>query len=518
MPAVCFYFQVHQPFRLKEQPLAMSHHYFDDEKNKQILRKVANKCYLPTNQALLELIEKHEGRFRCSFSISGVALEQMEKWGQDVLESFQKLARTGCVEFIAETYYHSLSAIFSEKEFRKQVANQVKLVKKYFGQTPTAFRNTELIYQDFVGQLASKMGFEAVIAEGPDDILQWRSPNFVYQVPETSTKLLLKNYKLSDDIAFRFSNRGWADWPLTTEKYVNWLRPNWKAHTINLFMDYETFGEHQWAETGIFDFLRALPGKVLEMEGWSFKTPTEVARENEPVADMHFPRLTSWADAERDLTAWRGNQMQERALKEVYELAQMMEDVEDEDTIHVWRKLQTSDHFYYMCTKWFADGDVHAYFSPYANPYEAFIHYMEALDHFKRKRLPAIMAAPSAMTHDQAQAEMRFEVQVRARSHTEHAVEEAMQAAKFAKPRTRKLSSGKKARKPHEGATKAAAAAAAKKTKKKASKKKTTAKRQTRAAKYRAAKAMTAKAKAALAAKLAAQKEQDEHGPDAANP
>jgi alpha-amylase len=284
-----------------------------------------------------------------------------------------------------------------------------RITEKLFGVKPTVFRNTELIYQDFIGEMVSKLGYRGVIAEGCDDVLQWRSPNFVYGVPGTETALLLKNYKLSDDIAFRFSNKGWSEWPLTADRFASWVHDvNGCGDIVNLFMDYETFGEHQWESTGIFEFLRYLPQAIFQHPDWGFKTPSEVI-DAYPIRDsIHFHRLTSWADVDRDLTAWRGNRMQESALKRSFELRERVVATGDVDLAHDWRKLLTSDHFYYMCTKWSADGDVHAYFSPFDSPYEAFIRYMNALRGFERRLEKLEVAnAQKASTEDQAEVTER---------------------------------------------------------------------------------------------------------------
>ncbi len=401
MPSVCFYFQVHQPFRIKRYSFFQVNHdhiYFDDEKNGTVLKKVAEKCYLPTNATMLELVKRHQGAFRIAYSITGTAIEQMKLYSPETLRSFEKLAETGAVEFVNETYYHSLAAVYHADEFREQVAKHRELVKELFGQTPRVFRNTELIYSDEVGQLVSELGFDAVIAEGADDVLGWRTPNFVYSVPRQLTsgrevKLLLKNYRLSDDIAFRFSNRGWPEWPLTAEKFAGWVHEvSGGGDVVNLFMDYETFGEHQWADTGIFEFLKHLPEMILRKPDWNFATPSQVIDRYPSRAELPFHRLTSWADVERDLTAWRGNRMQNSALNLVYEIGQRLKDkfgdAVDPLVLDTWRKLLTSDHFYYMCTKWFADGDVHAYFSPYESPYEAFINFMNVIRDFRERWLP----------------------------------------------------------------------------------------------------------------------------------
>lgn len=387
MPSVCFYFQVHQPMRVKRYSffnVSRDYYYFDEERNRQILQKVASKCYLPANRMMLKLIRRFDGAFRVAYSISGIALEQMRKYAPDALDSFVELAETGCVEFLAETYYHTLSSLYDHVEFKTEVELHKAAMKNYFGQTPVVFRNTELIYADFVGQLAKEMGFRALLAEGADDVLGWRSPNFVYSVPGSETRLLLKNYRLSDDIAFRFSSREWAGWPLTADKFANWVhRISGSGDIVNLFIDYETFGEHQWASTGVFEFLEHLPESILLHPHWSFLTPSQVIEKYPSVADLSFHRVTSWADVERDLTAWRGNRMQNCALQQVYDLGRELKGSEaarsNPDVIDTWRKLLTSDHFYYMCTKWFNDGDVHAYFNPFESPYEAFINYMNVL-------------------------------------------------------------------------------------------------------------------------------------------
>ncbi|MCM2278849.1 MAG: glycoside hydrolase family 57 protein [Oligoflexia bacterium] len=391
MPSVCFYFQVHQPYRLKHYPffsIGKDHRYFDRDKNGAIFRKVAHKCYLPANQAMLNLIRRHDGRFRIAYSITGVAIDQMAEYAPEVLESFQELAATGCVELLGETYYHSLAGVYDEDEFRAQVALHAKAMQRHFGMRPKVFRNTELIYNDRVGSVVAGMGYQGMIAEGADDILGWRSPNFVYEAADSRLRLLLKNYRLSDDIAFRFSNRAWSEFPLTAPKFADWVHAiSGNGETVNLFMDYETFGEHQWEATGIFEFLDHLPREVLKRRDWDFLTPTEVLDRCQPVAPISYGRTVSWADVDRDLTAWQGNHMQKSALKQVYDLAAEVRSRNNPATLDLWRRLQTSDHFYYMCTKWMADGDVHAYFSPYGSPYEAFINYMNVLTDFRQSVL-----------------------------------------------------------------------------------------------------------------------------------
>ncbi|MBN2894080.1 MAG: glycoside hydrolase family 57 protein [Bacteroidales bacterium] len=387
MRTICFYFQVHQPFRLKKYrffEIGNDHYYYDDFSNRSIMKKVAEKCYLPMNHLLLDLIKEYGSGFKVSFSISGVAMEQFEKYAPEVLDSFKALAKTGNVEFLAETYSHSLSSLKSKEEFARQIELHVAKVKEHFGQTPTVFRNTELVYSDEIGNAIADLGYDAMLTEGARQILGWKSPNYLYfNAINKKLKVLLKNYKLSDDIAFRFSNHAWAEWPLTTEKFVNWLNqiPE-NEEVVNLFMDYETFGEHQWADTGIFNFMRALPNAVFKNSDFKFLTPSEVAKKLQPVAAVNVPYPISWADEERDLTAWLGNEMQDEAFDKIYELEGLMKKVDDPDLQKDWLYLQTSDHFYYMCTKFFSDGDVHRYFNPYENPYNAFINYMNVLSDF----------------------------------------------------------------------------------------------------------------------------------------
>jgi alpha-amylase len=394
MVSICFYFQVHQPFRLKKFSvfdIGHSNNYFDDTSgdrldNKKILRKVAQKCYIPTNNALLYLIRRYP-QFKVSFSISGVALEQFEKYAPEVLKSFQELVSTGNVEILEETYYHSLAFLYSKHEFREQVNLHKQKIKELFGVEPKVFRNTELIYNDSLAKEIESLGYKGIIAEGADHILGWRSPNFLYSPSGTSNiKLLLKNYKLSDDIAFRFSNRGWEEWPLTAPKFAQWVNSvNGNGNVINLFMDYETFGEHQWSDTGIFEFLKSLPEEILKHPDNDFKTPSEVIENYNVVSKLSVPHYVSWADIERDLSAWSSNVMQKSALNEVFNLEHSVKKTKDEELINIWRRLLTSDHFYYMCTKWFADGDVHKYFNPYESPYDAYITFMNIINDIKIK-------------------------------------------------------------------------------------------------------------------------------------
>lgn len=388
MVKVCFYFQVHQPHRMGNYNLfqiGKHQDYFDEVKNKEIAEKVARKCYLPTNSVMLELLKKHPG-FKISYSISGTALEQFEKFTPEVLDSFKELARTGRVEFLSETYYHSLSFLYSKKEFVEQVEMHKRKIQELFGQTPKVFRNTELIYNNELASFIEGMGYKAIISEGADHILGWRNANFVYRPKGTKQlKLLMKNYKLSDDIAFRFSEKSWKEWPLTAEKFSHWVNQvNGSGETINLFMDYETFGEHQWESTGIFEFLKRLPEEVLKHPDNSFVTPLELAdMEARDEVDVH--NYMSWADVERDLSAWLGNSMQNSSIAELYSLEPSIKNSKKKELIEAWRKLTTSDHFYYMCTKWFADGDVHKYFNPYDSPYDSYINFMNILQDVKER-------------------------------------------------------------------------------------------------------------------------------------
>jgi alpha-amylase len=418
MASVVFYFQVHQPWRLRRYSVFDTDpFYFDDESNKQILLKVADKCYRPATSLILDLIRKNNGNFRVSYAITGTVLDQLEKWAPDVIDLFKEMAKTGCVEFIAETYFHSLSFLYSREEFREQIDMHTQKIEGLFGQRPTVFRNTELTYNNDVAHFINEMRnpdgtrrFKGILCEGVDRILGFRSPNYVYRPPNTGEGaipgkpfgVLCKNYRLSDDIAFRFSNRAWGEWPLTTEKFAKWVHQiNGDGYLCNLFMDYETFGEHQWADTGIFGFLADLPAKVFDVAPGQnhFITPSEALTQFSPVGVYDVPHMISWADTERDLSAWLGNAMQSNALAETYKIerdikhafrdAQKANDTALRDrTWHLlndWRKLTTSDHFYYMCTKWFSDGDVHKYFNPYDSPYDSYINFMNVLDNVRSR-------------------------------------------------------------------------------------------------------------------------------------
>ena len=386
MKTVCLYFQVHQPWRLKVYRffnIGKDHNYLDDFTNRAIMQKVARQCYLPMNALLLKLIKENKGAFKCSFSITGSAVEQFRAYAPEVLDSFRALAETGCVEFLAETYSHSLAALSSKEDFVEQVKLHTKMIKEEFGKKPVAFRNTELIYSDQIGEMVSSLGFKTILAEGARHVMGWKSPNYIYtNAIENSLRVLLRNYKLSDDIAFRFSNQGWDQYPLTAEKFAQWLADE-NGDVINLFMDYETFGEHQKATTGIFDFMKALPKAMLKHGDINFATVSEAALASQPVGVLHCPHVMSWADEERDVTAWLGNELQNEAFSKLYALKDRVKSLKNADFDYVWNFMQTSDHFYYMATKWLSDGDVHSYFNPYGSSYEAFINYMNVLSDFE---------------------------------------------------------------------------------------------------------------------------------------
>ncbi|MGV8095553.1 MAG: glycoside hydrolase family 57 protein [Mangrovibacterium sp.] len=387
MRAICFCFQVHQPFRFRRYrffDIGNDHYYYDDFTNETVMRKVASHSYLPVNNLLLKLIRKYQGEFKVSFSISGIALEQFNLYAPEVLESFQTLAQTGQVEFLSDPYSHSLVSLKGREEFAEQIRKHDDLIMKYFGQQPTVFSNTELIYSDEIGAAVASMGFKAMLAEGAKHVLGWKSPNYLYcNAINPRLKVLMRNFRLSDDIAFRFSNRSWNEYPLTPQKFVKWLNTNPNDEIVNLFLNYEALGEHQPQSTGIFKFMEELPAEIINHRGMKFATPSEIADEYQPIAAVSVPNATSWADEERDLTAWLGNEMQQEAFNKLYEMQDRMRRVQDEALIKDWNALQVSDHFYYMCTKFFSDGEVHTYFNPYESPYEAFINYMNVLSDFK---------------------------------------------------------------------------------------------------------------------------------------
>ena len=385
--SICLYFQVHQPLRLRLYrffDIVKDSHYYDDFTNRTILSRVAEKCYLPANAMLEELIKANKGRFKVAFSISGSALEQFDRYAPKVIASFKRLADTGCVEFLSETYYHSLAALGSEQEFKHQVEKHAQAIEYYFGVKPVTFRNTELIYSDSISAMVYELGFKTILSEGARHILAWKSPNFVYNsCLQPKLKLLLRNYTLSDDIAFRFSDKGWNEHPLTAEKYISWVKNALSTDDIvNIFMDYETFGEHQKASSGIFDFFKAFVNQVLYENSIEFVTTDQATKKHSSVGDIEATDPVSWADEERDISAWLGNDLQNDAFGKLYDLIENLSIANDEGLWSDFGHLSESDHLYYMCTKFFSDGAVHSYFNPYDTPYEAFINYMNVLSDF----------------------------------------------------------------------------------------------------------------------------------------
>ena len=389
MRSIVLYLHMHQPWRLKHYNIFSVDHdhdywtekdFYAGTNNERIFKKVADKSYRPMLAVLEKCIKEYPG-FKFSLSITGTFLDQAEKWAPDVIEDLKRLTKTGRVEIVAETYYHSLAFFYDKAEFEAQVKLHQDRIYKLFGVRSKVYRNTELSYNNELAKWADEFGFKGILAEGWDKILEWRSPNFVYR-PEgcKNIKLLMKNYRLSDDIAFRFSDKHWKEWPLTVEKYIRWLETDTlRGPLINLFMDFETFGENIWEDTGIFKFFEHLVYAWSKDKDNSFMTVSEACDSAEPTAEISMPWTVTWADTERDLSAWLGNSMQHEAMKALYELKDEILATGDRRLIEDWRRLQTSDHPYYMCTKYFNDGDVHAYFSPYDSPYDAFLYFMNAL-------------------------------------------------------------------------------------------------------------------------------------------
>lgn len=386
MRTICFYFQIHQPFRLKRYrffDIGNDHYYYDDFNNEEIIRRIAQRSYIPANHTILEMIKASKGKFKVAFSISGVALEQLEIYVPEFIDSMRELAKTGCVEFLSETYAHSLASLADNEEFINQIKAHDDKIEMLFGQRPKVFRNTELIYSDEIAAVVASLGFKGMITEGAKHILGWKSPNYLYTPASApKMKLLLKNYKLSDDITFRFSNYAWNEYPLTADKFVSWIAsmPE-KEQVVNLFMTYDTLGELQPAEAGIFDFMKALPRYAAE-KNITFSTPSEVVAKLKPADILSVNDPISWADEERDTSAWLGNILQKEAFGKLYSVAERVRLCDDLRLKQDWNYLQTSDHFYYMCTKHFADGAVHSHYSPYDSAYEAFTNYMNVLSDF----------------------------------------------------------------------------------------------------------------------------------------
>jgi len=392
MPSVCFYFEVHQPMRLKRfsvfsigSETTPDDIYFDNELNRNIFYRISKKCYLPTNKMLRELINKYKGRFKVSYSLTGTFVEMCEKYNLQVLDSFVKLRETNCVGFLNETYYHSLSSLYDNlNEFETQIKMHRNMMKEKFDYTPTVFRNTEAIYDNRTAKRMEEMGYKGIITEGTERILSWRSPNYLYNPVNSDIKILLRNYPLSDDIGFRFSAKGWPEHPLTADKFAAWVSQS-PGDIINIFIDYETFGEHQWSDTGIFDFLRHLPGELLKYSNIDFVTPDEAVKRYNPVGKIDVPFAVSWADTDRNVSTWLGNGMQVNCFNELKSLEEPLIKKGDPHLLHVWRLLQSSDHLYYVSTKGMADGDVHKYFNPFKSPYEGFINYMNIIQDLKQR-------------------------------------------------------------------------------------------------------------------------------------
>jgi alpha-amylase len=392
MPSICLYFEVHQPIRLNHFSVFdigaknnISSSYFNNKLNQEIFEKVAKKCYLPTNKLLYELIRRYDGEFRVSFSLTGTFIEYCDQFMPEVLDSFIELFGTGAVDIIEETYYHSLSSLYDDlDEFEKQIKMHRKKIKKIFNYKPKIFRNTETIYDNRIARKITELGYKGIITEGADKILGGRSPNYLYKPVSTDLRVLLRNYKLSDDIGFRFSTHNWSEFPLTADKYAQWLS-RCEGDLVNLFIDYETFGEHQWIETGIFEFLKHLPMEILKHKHLDFVTVSEAVERYKPVGEIDVPWAISWADEDRDVSTWLGNDMQKACFNELKNIGRKLKEKGNERLLKTWRRLQTSDHLYYVSTKGLADGDVHAYFSPYDNPYEGFMNYMNILQDLKQR-------------------------------------------------------------------------------------------------------------------------------------
>lgn len=386
MKAICFYFQIHQPFRLKRYrffDIGNDHYYYDDFANDDIITNIAERSYIPAAETLLKMIEDSKGKFHCAISITGVALEQCEQYVPQFVDILKKLADTGCVEFLSETYAHSLASLTDLEEFESQVKAHDEKLFQLFGVKPKVLRNTELIYFDDLAPQIASMGYKGVITEGAKHILGWKSPNYVYSsVSAPKLKILLKNDKLSDDITFRFSDHEWSEYPLTADRYIDWIASTPKEEqVINLFMNLETFGQMQSRETGIFQFLEALP-RFAEEKGISFVTPTDVVSKIKPTAPLSVVHPISWADEARDTSAWLGNKLQNEAFNKLYSIAERVRLCDDRRLKQDWLYLQASDHFFYMSTKHCNDGQVHSLFSPYETPFQAFTNYMNVLADF----------------------------------------------------------------------------------------------------------------------------------------
>ncbi len=386
MKTICFYFQIHQPFRLKRYrffDIGSDHYYYDDFANEDIIRRISEKSFLKANDMLLDMIQEHKGKFKVAFSISGVALEQLEIYVPEAIDGFKELTKTGHVEFLAETYAHSLSSLTDPEEFKNQVKAHSNKIELLFGQKPKVFRNTEQIYSDDISELVSEMGYKTMITEGAKHVLGWKSPNYLYtSAANSKMTLLMRNSRFSDDISFRFSNYDWTEYPLVADKFINWINALPESEQlINIFLNYETLGSLQPAETGIFDFFRALPKYAFDKK-IGFSTPSEIVNKLKPTGSVAIPFPCSWAGEEKDLSPWKGNILQQEALQKLYEIGERVRLCEDRRIRQDWIYLQSSDHFHFMSTKTFPGPSA---FSPYENAYDAFNNYMNVLSDFKSR-------------------------------------------------------------------------------------------------------------------------------------
>ena len=388
MKAICFYFEVHHPEQLRQYhffDIGKQHDYFDYYRNRTEIEQLARECYLPANALLLELIERYRGRFKVAFSLSGSAIELLELHAPEVIHSFQALARTGQVEFLCEPYAHSLSSLSADtNEFERDVKRHIQRIEALFGQTPVTFRNTSLIYSDSIGERIARLGFHTILTEGAKHILGWRNPNFVHHHPNNEkVKILLKNAKLSDDISLRFSSKDWNEYPLTAEKYALWLKDSLRdSDVVNLFMHYQALGKYNTPDSGIFDFLRYLPQYMLDDPQYAFMTPKEVVATFVPKEAIYVPNPISWTDEERDITSWLGNELQQNAFEELFALSGKVEATADEAIERTYSRLQCSNHFNYMSTKFIPVEQRLKKVSPYSSPYDAYINYMNVLSDF----------------------------------------------------------------------------------------------------------------------------------------
>lgn len=384
MKTLSLFFEVHRPMLLRTYrffDMGVDHNYLDDARNRTAMQRAAMNVYQPMNALLADLIRAHGNRFHVSFYLSGLAIEQMRSFAPDALQSFRDLAATGCVEFVAGTYSDSLASLAGEEPFRDEVARHTEIIRREFGQPPRTLYNTAMLYSDSIGAMAASMGYQTMLGEGARHLLGWKSPNYVYANPlNQKLRVLLRNYRLSDDIAFRFSDTRWSEWPLTAEKYLGWIQGD-RGDTVNLCLDYDVFGSWQRADSGIFDFVRAFVDQAIG-SGFTFVTPAESARAHQPIGILHAPHATSWADEERDTSAWLGNELQQEAFNKLYAQYEAVRQLDSPDLNHVWNFLQTADHFYWMGTKWFTEASRQNSNNPYGSSYDAFINYMNVLSDF----------------------------------------------------------------------------------------------------------------------------------------